>query len=261
MHKFIEGQKLVEVCGLADFELFAIAAMVSPLMRTGNRIRKPYINNSPSTWDHIASGAGTIEEREEYIDYLKESYFRIDKLPDEYQIKIHSERKPPTTSERRTPSFGIEQLRRAMMASRENMLPKKGESPSKTMGQDIKPFPCHTDTTWEQITFILKADDMVYLETPIGSGRFHFSQLGFSDRRKGDAPNQTTWPFFQALARMNGEIALKGNEYDRQLTDKASWLNKHLQNLFGIKTSIWSGHYKRTQSYRARFSIRDERDA
>ena len=124
----------------------------------------------------------------------------------------------------------------------------------------INIFPCSEGTTWEQLTFTLKSDDVVYVKTPKGAARIHYGTLGFIDKRKGDSPNTTTWPLFQALAKMNGEITLRGDEYLRHLPDNARRLSKHLKSLFGIKESIWLNHYKKNKSYKARFTIHDERD-
>ena len=122
------------------------------------------------------------------------------------------------------------------------------------------PFPCDAGTTWEQVSFTLKTDDLVYVNTPKGKARLQCNQLGFADKRKGYAPNVTTWPLFQVLAKMDGEINLQGNQYLRNLPDNARRLNKHLKKLFSIKESIWVDCYKKTKSYKSRFTIRDERD-
>jgi hypothetical protein len=211
------------------------------------------------------------QEEERFIELLmeqaeipREDQEWCSKLEDlwerEYQIteslrQLRTGACPDTVSYQRR----IEELedRRKLIEEEYHALLKQDAGHGQTA---IKPFPCGDSVSWEQITFILKTDDLVYVRTPLGEGRFLYSDLAFADSRKGDAPNTTTWPLFQVLAKMNGEVELKGQEYDRQLPDRARLLNKHLKALFHIKESIWTDHYKKRKSYRARFTIRDQRD-
>lgn len=121
------------------------------------------------------------------------------------------------------------------------------------------PFPCEPGTRWEDVTFILKSDELVYVKTPMGDGRMRFDQLGFVDKRKGDAPNISTWPLFTVFARLEGKISIQSPYYDRRTPDKARLLNRHLKRLFGINDSIYTEHYRKFKRYKVRFHIRDER--
>jgi hypothetical protein len=123
------------------------------------------------------------------------------------------------------------------------------------------PFPC-PEATWEQVTLVLKSDDLVYVKTPKGNSRVRFDVLGFRDGRKGDKPNKTTWPLFQVLARLGGEITATRENYIRDLPDRASKLNKHMRGVFGINDSIYvDSHYKAKKRYKTRFSISDKRES
>lgn len=120
------------------------------------------------------------------------------------------------------------------------------------------PFPCDPGTTWDQVTFILKGDDLVYVKTPKGEARVRYDSLKFADRRRGDKPKEI-WRIFELFAKQSGEISRENPQYDRYLADKASDLNKHMQKVFSIKESIFTGHYRKMRQYKTRFAIRDER--
>lgn len=125
--------------------------------------------------------------------------------------------------------------------------------------QSALPFPCNDAVKWEDVSFVLKSDTLVYVKTPKGEARVEYNMLEFVDRRSGDKPNETTWPLFQAFARLNGEISKESQHYIRNISDRASDLNTHLKRIFGIKESIYTGHYKKEWKYKTRFKIRDDR--
>lgn len=122
------------------------------------------------------------------------------------------------------------------------------------------PFPCAPGTKWNEIIFTVKADDLVFVQTPHGRARVSYHQLGFADRRSGDRPKGTIWPLFLLFAQLKGEISSANTKYDRNLTDGTRRLNKHLNRMFGIDDSIYKAHYKKSRCYQTKFTICDERD-
>jgi hypothetical protein len=121
------------------------------------------------------------------------------------------------------------------------------------------PFPCDPNTRWEDISFVLKSDDLIEVKTPRGIGRLVYNQVGFADKRSGDKPNKTTWPLFQVFAKYEGIISRSNPNYIRDLPDRARLLNKKLKEVFGINESIYIAHYRRHKKYQTRFRIRDDR--
>lgn len=117
-------------------------------------------------------------------------------------------------------------------------------------------IPCKPGTKWRDITITLVADDMVEIVGPEISGRFTFHKLGMDDKRKGDKP-KAMWALFKSFAENQGFISRKNFEYDRRLPDNARLLNKHLQSIFGIEGSIYTGHYKKEKGYRTKIKFRD----
>lgn len=111
------------------------------------------------------------------------------------------------------------------------------------------PFPCPPGTRWEGITLVLKSEELFCVRTPMGEARVRYDLLGFADKRKGEEPNKTTWPLLQVFARLEGTISIESPHYIRQLPDRARRLSKHLQGIFGIGESIYTGHYKKHQRY------------
>jgi hypothetical protein len=126
---------------------------------------------------------------------------------------------------------------------------------------------CPAGTKWEDISFTLKSNELVNVLTPAWRCNLLFSNLGFQDKRKGDRPNRTTWKFFELLAVCQGDTRDKSNIISMclnkksiaQLPERARRLNAHLQKIFGIKESIYQGHYRKFRGYVTRFQIQDSR--
>ena len=53
-----------------------------------------------------------------------------------------------------------------------------------------KPFPCQPGTIWKDIKITLVANDTVRIETPNGTGRYTYNELGMADGRPGDKPKE-----------------------------------------------------------------------
>jgi len=120
--------------------------------------------------------------------------------------------------------------------------------------QQKKIFPCEPGTEWKDIHITLISDDTVEIKTPeittpSGKKRFGYSDLGLKDERN-DKPKKL-WTYIVIICKTNGFVSAENfRDLDRinaagQLVTYASKLNKHLQELFGIKESIYTSHYKK----------------
>lgn len=116
---------------------------------------------------------------------------------------------------------------------------------------------------WDDIKIALIDDDNLRVAAPNYKQRFHFSQLGFADKRTPNRPRET-WCLLQVLARFNGELPSKG-EHDpikpsmrNGLKKSVSVLRSVLCAAFGITDDPVP--YTRNQGYRTRFRISDERE-
>jgi hypothetical protein len=113
---------------------------------------------------------------------------------------------------------------------------------------------CEKATKWEDITIILKSNEMVKITTPVGESFFTYAELDMSDKRSGDKPT-LLWELLKIFAEKGGEVSSKNVVYDRRLPDTAKRLNKHMMNLFGIEESIYTGHYKSKNKYEMRIRM------
>ena len=126
-------------------------------------------------------------------------------------------------------------------------------------GQGVKKsiVNCKAGTRWEDIKITLIADDTVSIITPEIKERFKYSELGLSDKRKGDQPI-VLWTLLKLFAENKGFISRSNPKYDPKLPDWAKRLNMHLKGLFGINESIYTGHYKKEKGYRARINFSNQ---
>jgi hypothetical protein len=120
-----------------------------------------------------------------------------------------------------------------------------------------KVFPCKPGTKWEDVKITLIENEAAKIETPQGSGRFVYHELGMSDKRSGNKPTML-WAIFKFFAQNNGVLSSKNFSYNPKLPDIAKRLNKHLQEVFGIDGSIYSAHYKSRKEYRTKIVFSDQ---
>ena len=120
-------------------------------------------------------------------------------------------------------------------------------------------LPCPKGTQWENIKITLIADDTVRIKTPQGEERFTYSELGFSDKRKGDSPT-VLWVQLTEFAKHKGIISGKDSKYIKQLPIIAKRLNKHLQELFGLPDTIYKAHYRKYHKYETKIQFQDSRE-
>ena len=118
-------------------------------------------------------------------------------------------------------------------------------------------LPCEPGTKWEDIKITLIDYEVVRIETPQGSGRFSYHELNMSDKRSGNKPT-LIWHLFKIFAKSQGNISPTNPDYDPRLPDMAKRLNSHLQKLFGIKESIYKGHYKAEKGYKTKIVFSDQ---
>lgn len=118
-------------------------------------------------------------------------------------------------------------------------------------------FPCKAGTRWEDIKITLIEDETVRIETPWGKGRYSYHQLDMSDKRSGNKPTML-WFLFKLFAQNQGSISRTNAGYDSKLPDTAKRLNKHLQNLFEIRESIFTDPYKAAKGYKTKIFFSDQ---
>jgi hypothetical protein len=123
--------------------------------------------------------------------------------------------------------------------------------------KDQQVFPCKTGTKWEEVKITLIENEVVRIETPQGSGRFSYHEVGMSDKRSANKPTML-WSLFEIFAKNQGFISPDNIEYDPKLPDTAKRLNKHLQDLFDIRESIFTDHYKAEKGYKTKIFFSDQ---
>lgn len=128
-------------------------------------------------------------------------------------------------------------------------------------GTDASILRCAPGTKWNRIKITLLSDDVIKIDTPHLSGRrFHYAELGFKDGRSGGDPSKL-WTYLKAFAREHGCISptsTSDSNAKEKLVVYASKLNKHLQNLFGIKGNIYEEPYKNKHQYKTKIFFSDE---
>lgn len=126
-------------------------------------------------------------------------------------------------------------------------------------------FPTPSGTKWEEVTITFISNESIRIKAGKVSKKFHFSEIGFGDRRSADKPNKI-WEYFHALAQLSGELSwddpldLGGRPVDinRDVAQKRlSILRKTLQTIVGIEDNPFYT-YRKKGLYKTRFSLRDE---
>jgi len=119
-------------------------------------------------------------------------------------------------------------------------------------------FPHEPGTKWDDIKITLIANDTVRIETPQGTGRYTYHELGMSDKRLGDKPKEV-WETLKLFARDQGIFPQENKKVnEKNLVEKAKHLNAHLKKLFGIKESIFKYHYNKHKRYETRIFFSDQ---
>jgi hypothetical protein len=124
--------------------------------------------------------------------------------------------------------------------------------------QEQKVFQCKPGTKWEDIKITLLENDVVRIDTPQGSGRFSYHELGMSDNRTRNKKPTVLWHLLKIFATNQGIISRKNIRYDPKLPDTCKRLNKHLQKIFKIQGSIFTDHYKSEKGYKTKIFFSNE---
>jgi len=118
----------------------------------------------------------------------------------------------------------------------------------------------HPDTKWEDMTWTLLSNEMVRIEAKGIHKRRTFSDLGFTDRRKGDTPN-SRWGILKRFAEYNGEITWNTNIENKEkntMSAAVKDIRKKLKVFFDIDDDPFHP-YRKTKSYKTKFTIKDNR--
>lgn len=117
------------------------------------------------------------------------------------------------------------------------------------------------DTKWEDMTWTFLSNELVRVEAKGFSKKYQYSELGFTDKRKGDTPD-TRWSILKTFAKCDGEIG-----WDRAIDTKQKNImsaavrdiRKRLKTFFNINDDPFHP-YRKTNSYLTKFTIKDNRD-
>ena len=121
-----------------------------------------------------------------------------------------------------------------------------------------RPFPI--GTKWEDMTWTFLSNELVRVEAKGISKKYQYSDLGFTDRRKGDSPD-TRWAILSKLAKNNGEITWKTNINSKEknmMSAAVRDIRKRLKDFFNIDDDPFHP-YRKTKSYKTKFTIKDYR--
>jgi hypothetical protein len=127
---------------------------------------------------------------------------------------------------------------------------------SETDGKAI--FPCDSGTKWNDIKITLISDDVVEIKTPLGTGKFSYRQLHMADNRTRERKSNMLWELLKLFAKSHRRIEPTNEKYDPTLPDTAKRLSKHLQGLFDIHETIFTGHYKAKGCYETKIIFSDK---
>ena len=124
----------------------------------------------------------------------------------------------------------------------------------------LKKFPSPAGLKWAEVKVTFISSESLKIEACGVIGKYHFSEIGFKDERKGDRPN-TLWELLLLLARYNGYLAAK----ERSLPGRKGSFRAHaftelrnsLKAILGIKEDPFEA-YKEANGYKAKFQIEDK---
>jgi hypothetical protein len=141
------------------------------------------------------------------------------------------------------------------------------EKPEKTNKELL---PCKRGTRWEDVKITLIENGAVKIETPEGSRRFSYHELGLANIKSGKP--KIGWHILKLFAIYSGRLDDQIEEsakrillndfnidYYRKLPNYTKRLNKHLKEFFGIKDSIFKYHYKKSKAYITKIIFSDRR--
>lgn len=123
-----------------------------------------------------------------------------------------------------------------------------------------KTFPKLPDLKWEEVTLEVVSKDSIRIRARGQYQRFMFSDIGFTDKRRGDMPN-TRWEVMMELAENEGQISYNmqstGHYLRSEMIPKAIQdIRKLLKEVLHIEDDpFWK--YTPEHGYRCKFQIKD----
>ncbi len=121
------------------------------------------------------------------------------------------------------------------------------------------PFPCRPGTQWQEVSITLVDFETVRVAMPGCKARFTYHELKMANK-KTKKPI-LIWYLMAALTQYSGRID-KHTPIDVELKDRLTSLtkrlNSHMQDLFGIKDSIYKDYYNKHKEYAAKIEFNDE---
>jgi hypothetical protein len=109
---------------------------------------------------------------------------------------------------------------------------------------------------WDEISITLISADTIEIKIGDTKKKFQYSELGFSDKRKGDHPI-IAWVIL--LSFIKGQGAIQGNSANSipKLEVKMKGFKSHMKDLFGINEPLVP-HYKSGKGYKVMFKTYDK---
>lgn len=124
--------------------------------------------------------------------------------------------------------------------------------------QYVSRFPMLPDLGWKEVAIAFKSHDYVVVSARDQLRRYHYAELGFADKRKGDKPN-TLWLFLKDLAKLE-RISWREN-IDQETRSKAqkkiSDIRRILKNLMGVDDDPFHP-YSSEDGWRPKFCLTDD---
>jgi hypothetical protein len=112
--------------------------------------------------------------------------------------------------------------------------------------KEISHFPSPGDLKWGEVTLTFVSDDTLRIKARDITERFHFAEIGFSDRRKVDTPKKS-WLLLREFASNQGELAWDdpNSRIPRDdLPPKVSQLRRMLNNMMGLEEDPFDSYHR-----------------
>ena len=122
-------------------------------------------------------------------------------------------------------------------------------------------FPSPLGLTWEKVTITFVSNDSARVSACGTCKTYMFSDMGFTDRRKGNQPD-TRWHVLRTLAKLNGRIEWKSALSATQrngLQAKIKDIRKRLKALTGLEEDPFYD-YRSKKAYEAKFTCDESID-
>jgi len=139
----------------------------------------------------------------------------------------------------------------------------KSDSPGKSnsLGSLKKLFSSKSKLNWENIRIELLSDSVISFKTINSkkkSMRFHYTELGMSDKRKSDMPNRL-WTALIGLIEYDGIIPYSALKFEKRskIEKTISDLRNKLKEITGLKKNPIL--FNKTDGYTVQFKVKDNR--